>query len=1430
MPMTSRWTAIAPSQFPWEREALEWLREHLPDVDPWSAWSNFEFIDDAGRVNEIDTLILSPVGLFLVEIKSRPGTLTGDAHTWTWITQGTRQGRGEGSGEDRRFTDDNPLILADRKAKRLAALLKRQPALVKSRSRLPWVQPLIWIEAAGTRCRLDPAGRVHVHGRGQPGRPGDDGIIAALTAAPSIGGGGAGEARLVDRSTARAIRKAISEAGIRPSNRSRRIGDYELKGLLAEGDGWQDFDATHVSAGVHRRIRVYPYASGAGGESRNDRRNQALRQFRLLEGISHPGILKLHDFKESELGPALVFEADPGAQRLDFWVRERGATLTLDLRLQVLRQLADVLRFAHGRRLYHRALTPQSILVSAPQSAQPRLKVMNWQTAAREATAGASGSLTQGPFTQGTVHIGDSVEAPGQVYLAPEALRADLQSGAHMDVFSLGAIAWLLFTGQPPADSLLALAERLRQGHGLRISDALDGAAAALQDLVQCSTHPEVRSRVASVEEFLDYLELVEDELTAPTPEPTVDPSQAGKGDRLEGGFTVVAPRLGTGATAIALKVRGPDADEDRVLKVALDASQDERLRAEGEVLSRLQHANVIKYHGTVSVGGRTAVLMALAGDRSLSDRIYREPEPISLDLIERFGDQLLGVLDYLEGQGVSHRDIKPDNIGITTARDKRLTLVLYDFSLARTAPDNLHAGTRPYLDPFLCLRRPPRWDLYAERFAAAMTLYELLTRSLPVWGDGISDPAALECEVTIAPDRFDPSLRDGLTAFFTKALRREARERFDNALEMLRAWRRIFEEVRQPPTDADAFDAIARRANHATTIVELGLSLEAQNVLDQMGIHSVRELLAVDRVRFRYLKGVGDKVRKEIRLRAKRLAQLRPDLVPGGVTVFDTEDAAGDLSIDHLAGRLLPSRPLTEDTAEERALAIWLGLEPLPGADGGVLWPALGEAARACDLARGRLADALLRARERWLKSTPLNQVREQLHQRLEAHGAVMTAAEAARALLAERGAIAQDDQERLSLAAALTRALVEAEAGLARPRFLVFPGPREPLIARDQAVADWALALGAAADRLAGADPLLSPTRVIEVLQGIAHPEGLSTPAPARLLKLAAAASAGAALSSRGEVYPRGMDPAQAIALALGALYGPAVLTVAQIRERVLGRYPEAAPLPEPPALDRLLAGVGLDLKWQPQRPEGPAYVRPGSPFDPSAGASTGYRRLATQATALPVTPEIAAARQLEDRLAQSLCTGGFLALTCGIRFARHVQDECLRRFDLAHLSLDALLLTAMRDQAQALRVSWPLVTRADAGGPQGADWGRLQQLVSRALPQVRTAILAETRPVLLTDAGLMGRYRLQGLLADLQDAVSRPGGLPGLWLLVPMVIPGPPAIDGFTVPTLSTAQWALVPEAWAQNLHRLGTGDFSRREYPPTTADPWSCNERR
>lgn len=77
--------------------------------------------------------------------------------------------------------------------------------------------------------------------------------------------------------------------------------------------------------------------------------------------------------------------------------------------------------------------------------------------------------------------------------------------------------------------------------------------------------------------------------------------------------------------------------------------------------------------------------------------------------------------------------------------------------------------------------------------------------------------------------------------------------------------------------------------------------------------------------MRLDYLTGVGDKVRREIRERAKRLAQLRRDLVPGG----GTEDEGNRASVDRLTELLIPRRPAGDERQEDRILARYLGIEP---------------------------------------------------------------------------------------------------------------------------------------------------------------------------------------------------------------------------------------------------------------------------------------------------------------------------------------------------------------------------------------------------------------------------------------------------------------------------------------------------------------------
>src|SRR5690606_21621155 len=143
---------------------------------------------------------------------------------------------------------------------------------------------------------------------------------------------------------------------------------------------------------------------------------------------------------------------------------------------------------------------------------------------------------------------------------------------------------------------------------------------------------------------------------------------------------------------------------------------------------------------------------------------------------------------------------------------------------------------------------------------------------------------------------------------------------------------------------------------------------------------------------------------------------------------------------------------------------------------------------------------------------------------------------------------------------------------------------------------------------------------------------------------------------------------------------------------------------------------------------------------------------------------------------------------------------------RFPLDVRSFDELLIRHMKQAALEARADWQVVLRADAGPPGGAEWGNLLRLVHhRALPRVRAELEESARPVLLTSLGLLARYDQMEFLGELRDASGRPGGPPGVWLLLPGDLQSSgPTLDGKAVPVFTPGQWARLPEAWIA-VHR-------------------------
>ncbi|WP_406272347.1 BREX system serine/threonine kinase PglW [Nocardia sp. NBC_00881] len=1358
-----RWEQINPSAFAHERDGLHELAKYLPDEDPFHVWPNVEFVATDGSINEVDALVLIPRGLFVVELKHWQGDLMGDGIQWV-----RRMPKG------RLVPVDNPYILANRKAKRLASLINFYARKAGKQTRSPFVGAAVFMHAHNMVSSLDEIGRQHTFGL--------DGGTSNLPSFKEFLLDRPANAQLINTKRGREIVDLVRGAKIRPSVADRRIGQLILHPKpFAEGIGWQDFLAGHaMDTALVRRVRFY-LTSRADEEELPVIKRAAEREFRLLQGIHHPGIAHPVDLVDHAFGPAVIFDHTLESQRLDSWLNQRQ-NQTLAQKLQLIQDLAEIVDYAHSRRLSHRALHPNAVFVTEKERAHPALVITDWQTGGR--LAGSTQLTKLGSSSNGAgleLFFDDEVRR----FQAPEFVTNAHVPGVQLDVFALGAIAYRIFAGVAPAENAEQLVAAVTN-QGLNLAAVVDGMPAGLVDLIYDATHGDPKQRLSSVRDFLRGLDAVWDELTAPEPEPVTDPLEAKKGDLLDGGLTVVR-RLGSGSTAVALLVNRNG--RELVLKVARDEQHSQRLEAEASVLGKLKHWQVAALiEGPVTVGGRTALLLESAGPRTVVEEL--QEGRLALDLLERYGRDLFDIVDFLDGQGVWHRDIKPANLAARPRpKDKQLHLCAFDFSLAAVPATQLNAGTPTYLDPFLGGPRRKVYDAAAERFAVAVTLYEMATGALPRWGEN-ANPAAVTDEVTLEPSAFDPAVADRMVTFFARALSRDVAKRFDTVEEMADAWREIFRAIPDTKPDPSKVGPVTAELTRTSPLEATELTARARSALERLGVHTVGELLDYEPSALTRARGVPNATRKEI---LDQTRALRVRLEPVRETLPET---AAEEQVPHgieaVCATLLPNRT-SRNAKEWTAMQVVLGQATT---ENGVFlrWPSQAEAARATDQSQPQISIWLRKYVKKWVGSTALMQIRDEIVALLDARGAVMSAAELAEALAAARGSYTSGPA-RLPQAIGLVRAAIEAELStggdsrVAIRRFrssdtvLVGREPDDPAAVTTAAdLLQFAVSLGQCATRLCISDPLPSRQRAVDELRGIAPPDGMPTLSDQRLLQLAAVSSnAEASVSAQGQLYPVGMPAERALKLSAGALFGKR-MAVEEVRGRVHARFPDAEPLPGRPALDKLLEQCGL--RWD---SDAQAYA------PPTLQSSVTATRMPTTLGRLTGPTEVA---KVDTALAAVIDRRGFLAVLARLSALDHARRALLARHNLTEVNITAITL----DQLRALGYPWEAIVAADNGEAGNADFRGLTELVQHhVLPAIAEQLETEA-PVLITEAAPLARYGQLQLLQQLADP-TRPRPAARL-LLVPARRPEPAMLDQVQLPLTSPSTQSLwLPQEWIE-----------------------------
>lgn len=899
-----RWVTIAESQFDHEKAGLAAIKAKLPDAEPFRAWANFEFRDNRGRWHEVDLLVLARDTLYLIELKHYRGILTGNDHLWR------RNNR----------TEDSPLLLARRKAQYFSSLLKdaiRERGGNEAVSRIPYVQELVFLHHDQFVCDLPPNSKINLYG--PDGREG----IAKLPGISKILLAPAKHDPVSERDS-QLIAGLMKAIGLAP-RRQREVGSWIIDDQpLADGDGWQDWPAFHhVNTEDHVRIRFYTTNPSATKAEDHARGQAVTHEYNLLQRLTYDGLQAPKDLvDEPELGIGLVFPQPKSDTPLDLWLADH--TLPLDDQLDLIARLADIVHYAHRHRVVHRGLNPRSVAIrERGRHLEPQ--VTDWDSA---------GILPANPDTAITRLSGGSLTlmagAPSdtaRLFAAPEGSRPT--DPARIDVFGLGALAFFILTGgTAPATERGELIDRLRRDRGLDLAAEMPQARTPLRQLVLDATNPSPADRIADVGEFVARLDDVRNEVLLKTA--GTDPLEAGPGTELAGGRFVYERKLGAGSTAVGILVKDNQVGgAERVLKVAKDPDAAERLRAEAQVLGRFENDDrIVTLHGVEDVGGRTALILRYAGRTTLAEELNNRGR-LSIDVLQRWGTDLLTALVALERNGVTHRDIKPSNLGIYQSSSRADThLVMFDFSMAGVSPDNVEAGTPPYLDPFLGTGERRRYDTAAERYGAAVVLFEMATGTTPHYGpDPRSHPGTVNDDVTVEPGMFDPTLAPAMAAFFTAALSRDITRRPGTAEDMLHAWQQAFTAADTPATP-QASDADAEKADAATALSAAGLSPRAISALASVAVTTVGELLAVDSTTLNRLVAREAKdTRKEIidRYRAwtKRLGNQQPG--PSTTELRSLDDTVA----------LLLSAVSTQRGSTTRREAAALLLGTTPGLDG---------------------------------------------------------------------------------------------------------------------------------------------------------------------------------------------------------------------------------------------------------------------------------------------------------------------------------------------------------------------------------------------------------------------------------------------------------------------------------------------------------------
>ena len=277
-----------------------------------------------------------------------------------------------------------------------------------------------------------------------------------------------------------------------------------------------------------------------------------------------------------------------------------------------------------------------------------------------------------------------------------------------------------------------------------------------------------------------------------------------------------------------------------------------ERFDREIKLLARLRHPFVLPLHDSGAAAGALYFVMPYIDGESLRSRLLRDgrlPLGEALDIVRQVADALA----YAHGEGVVHRDVKPENILLS----RHGHALLADFGIARgaasvagTAPAmtevGMALGTATYMSPEQALGTQDvdgRTDVYA----LGCVLYEMLAGRAPFVGPTTLSVITQHLAAPVPSlTTSTPSVPPGIASAVMRALEKEPTARFDTAADFASA----LIITGDSPATKGGVASVARLSIAVLPIVNIGGDAENEYFSDGMTEELTNALSKVEGLR----------------------------------------------------------------------------------------------------------------------------------------------------------------------------------------------------------------------------------------------------------------------------------------------------------------------------------------------------------------------------------------------------------------------------------------------------------------------------------------------------------------------------------------------------------------------------------------------------